>query len=670
MSRKRTVFSIGILIIILVILVISAYTLVNAYKRDVPIAQNGILDLTYRDLEERGFVSLKGDFNVYDGIYEPEELDTMYIVPKHMTFEDIRLYSYPKGTLTAKMIVNLDDVDIDGIIIEEIYTANKVFINGRLISSTGYIGNSMKSTIKGKKSVFLPLDDIDDVIEVIIQVGNYETISGQFERNIYIGDYKKLQHFYNLKLFIKLLSMGFFITVSFFLFGLYIKNRKYSYLLTLSIAGLLNFYFLLTHFEPIVLFNPKDKIYLINSWLHIFPAIFTQFLCAFTVILFYKIKPIYNNYKKFLIVNSILLFASMIILIIFDKVSYPIYIGAIIYTLCLMLYASFSSGKRFISGDRSSLLIYFALLAYVTSFGLLMYITLNQNSYQTLGYYNIYMILPQLFLYLILCYMTITHFSKQFSVTEISETELSRIVEEKAAELKTSYERLQQKDKQRAEMLVNISHDLRSPMTVVKGYVELLKKDKIDKEHLNQYMDTIYHKITYVTNLINELLTLANLENNDKISMEIDYVDAIIDEVVSQYNSNEYDIVVNMPKDIIMLCNDKNIYRLFNNLLDNAIEHSDKGVNINITGIIQGDNVIVEVRDTGKGISENDLTNIFDRFSKRNMEVKEDNNHFGLGLAICKAIVKRHNGNIVCKSEVGKGTTFIITLPLYEEDKK
>lgn len=670
MSRKRTVFSIGILIIILVILVISAYTLVNAYKRDAPIAQHGILDLTYSDLEERGFVSLKGDFNVYDGIYKPEELDTINIVPKYMTFEDIRLYSYPKGTLTAKMIVNLDDVDIDGIIIEEIYTANKVFINGRLISSTGYIGNSMKSTIKGKKSIFLPLEDIDDVIEVVIQVGNYETISGQFERNIYIGDYKKLQHFYNLKLFIKLLSMGFFITVSFFLFGLYIKNRKYSYLLTLSIAGLLNFYFLLTHFEPIVLFNPKDKIYLINSWLHIFPAVFTQFLCAFTVILFYKIKPIYKNYRKFLIVNSILLFASMIILIIFDKVSYPIYIGAIIYTLCLMLYASFLSGKRFISGDRSSLLIYFALLAYVTSFGLLMYITLNQNSYQTLGYYNIYMILPQLFLYLILCYMTITHFSKQFSVTEISETELSRIVEEKAAELKTSYERLQQKDKQRAEMLVNISHDLRSPMTVVKGYVELLKKDKIDKEHLNQYMDTIYHKITYVTDLINELLTLANLENNDKISMEIDYVDAIIDEVVSQYNSNEYDIVVNMPKDIIMLCNDKNIYRLFNNLLDNAIEHSDKGVNINITGIIQGDNVIVEVRDTGKGISENDLTNIFDRFSKRNMEVKEDNNHFGLGLAICKAIVKRHNGNIVCKSEVGKGTTFIITLPLYEEDKK
>lgn len=663
MIKKNTI----LLLLVIMILSFSILGVLHYFERDMPIAESGYLKVSREDMNQHNHIlPLKGDFMVHDGIVAPEDFDNINV--RLMTLNEIRLYDYPKGTLTAKMVVETENVSITGIIIEEIYTSNKVFVNGKLLSSAGYIDKDKKNTIKEKKSVFLPLNNIEDTFEVVIQIGNCETISGQLERNIFIGDFNSLQHFYNLKFFIKLLCMGFFITVSFFLFGLYIKNRKYGYLLSLSLAGILNFYFLLTHFEPIVFFHLTDKAYLVNSWLHTFPAVYAQFFSAITVILFYRLEPIYRYRKKFIITNMTLFLIPILILIVFDKVSYPLYLFTILYPLGLMVYAGIMSGKRFIAGERNAIFIFTGLFVYVLSFGLLIYIIFDHNPYQTLSHYNIFTMLPQVLFYIILCYFIITYFSKQFSISELSEAELSKRIEKKNAQLKHSFDKLKQKDTQRAEMLMNISHDLRSPMTVVKGYLDLLNKGKIDKDMFNKYIEIIYSKVSYVIDLINELLDLAHLDNETNITMTPEYIDMIIDKVIAQYKGMDYTITSDLPKKALILCSGKNMFRLFSNLLDNAIEYSGGNADIRLLGEITDGQVIIKVKDNGKGIETKDLSHIFERFTTRNTQSNEHNNHFGLGLAICKAIVQNHNGTISCESILGEGSTFTMTFPLYKEE--
>ena len=294
---------------------------------------------------------------------------------------------------------------------------------------------------------------------------------------------------------------------------------------------------------------------------------------------------------------------------------------------------------------------------------------LIQNPYQTLSYYSIFLVLPQIFFYITLCYFAITHFSKQFSITELSEAELARIIKEKNAQLQQSFDQLKQKDTQRAEMLMNISHDLRSPMTVVQGYADLLNKGKIDQSMYHEYMEIIYNKVSYVIDLINDLLALANLETNSNVSMAAENIDVIIGSIIAQYKRDDYSITADIPKDALIFCNGKNIFRLFCNLIDNAIEYSDDNAEIKISGEIADETIIIKIKDNGRGIETKNLSYIFERFSTRDTQTNEHGNHFGLGLAICKAIVDKHGGIIGCESILGEGTTFTITFPLYKGDE-
>ena len=485
---------------------------------------------------------------------------------------------------------------------------------------------------------------------------------------MYIGSYEGLQHFYNLKLCAKLICVGIMIAVFFILLGLYSKNKKHKYLLSLSLASIMSLYYLLTHIEPFALFTPTDKAYLIDTWLYTLPALFVLFLCVVTIILFYRIEPLYSHMKGFIKLNLFAFLISILTLIYFDKAGYPVYYLTLIYVYGLLIYAGVMCGIRFIQGTRSAIFLFAFVFGCIFYYILLSYVTFDSNPYQTLSYYSIFLVLPQIFFYITLCYFAITHFSKQFSITELSEAELARIIKEKNAQLQQSLDELKRKDTQRAEMLMNISHDLRSPMTVVQGYADLLNKGKIDQSMYHEYLEIIYNKVSYVIDLINELLDLANLETNKSIPMDAEYIDTIIEKVTAQYKSKDYTISTHIPKNTLVFCNGKNMFRLFSNLIDNAIEYSNENADIKLLGEIAGDKVVIQINDNGKGIETKNLSYIFERFSTRNTQTNEHGNHFGLGLAICKAIVQYHNGTINCDSILGEGTTFTITFPLYKGD--
>ena len=367
---------IGLLVLIIILLLLSMVVILDVFKREVPVAESGTIVITQDDLEQNnGVIALKGDFIAVDGIVSPNDFNNSNTTIKHMTLDEIRLYDYPQGTLTAKLTVNTQDVPITGIIIDEIHTSYKMFINGELVSSAGTIGTDQKSTIKAKKSAFLPLNDADDTLEIVIQIANFEKINGQLERNVYIGSYEGLQHFYNLKLCAKLICVGIMIAVFFILLGLYSKNKKHKYLLSLSLASIMSLYYLLTHIEPFALFTPTDKAYLIDTWLYTLPALFVLFLCVVTIILFYRIEPLYSHMKGFIKLNLFAFLISILTLIYFDKAGYPVYYLTLIYVYGLLIYAGVMCGIRFIQGTRSAIFLfafvfgcifYYILLSYVT----------------------------------------------------------------------------------------------------------------------------------------------------------------------------------------------------------------------------------------------------------------------------------------------------------------
>ena len=123
---------IGLLVLIIILLLLSMVVVLDIFEREVPVAESGRIVITQDDLEQNnGVIALKGDFLAVDGIVSPNDFNNSNTTIKHMTLDEIRLYDYPQGTLTAKLTVNTQDVPITGILIDEIHTSYKIFINRR-----------------------------------------------------------------------------------------------------------------------------------------------------------------------------------------------------------------------------------------------------------------------------------------------------------------------------------------------------------------------------------------------------------------------------------------------------------------------------------------------------------------------------------------------------------
>lgn len=662
MITIKKISNIRPLIALLVFLAIffCIHSIVVIFEKDFDIASEG--NITIHDLRD-SFISIEGEFRVYDGIIDSE----VGLSPKYMSLDDLIKYKYPSGTATAFMTVNLDNSKVSGLLIEEIYTSNEIYIDDKLVSKVGIVSETKKTSLREKKSVLIPINDTKDKFTIKIKIANFDLISGQFEKNIYVGDFLVLNDFNNKRLALKFLGVTFYFSISLILFGLYYKNKKYEHHLTLAIAGFFNFYILLIHYEPMVLFNIKGTFYLFNSYFSPLPSLFSQFFSAMTVILYFKEGSLYKNRKNFIKINTLLLIFVVLIVIIFDDVVNFLYILSLTYVMGLMVYSLIISAKHYIKKTPLAIWIYFGLAIYIISYNYLIYFALFTNKYQTISYYNIYMILGQILFYLIISYVSVTKFSSNFHETEIEEEKLESLVNLKTKELEDSYKELLIQDNIRKQMLQDISHDLRSPITVVKGYAELMKTNQIPYDQQSKYIDIIYHKTGYVSNLINELFALNGLENNKNYSMDIECLNDIINNTVLSFKTER--IILNLEKEIYLYCNEKQMYRLFNNLIENAIEHSKDDKEIIIDLYKNNENVIFRITDFGVGIPVTDLPYIFNRFSRSDKSRNTNENHFGLGLSISKAIVKNHNGEIFCDSKINHGTTFTIYLPYHEKEE-
>ncbi|GAB5520631.1 MAG: ATP-binding protein [Rhodothermales bacterium] len=230
---------------------------------------------------------------------------------------------------------------------------------------------------------------------------------------------------------------------------------------------------------------------------------------------------------------------------------------------------------------------------------------------------------------------------------------------------------LKRTDQIRRDLIANVSHDLRSPIASIQGYLEtiLIKAESLSKPHLVNYVDTALSSTRKLNTLVGELFELSKLDakqiepENESFGL-LDLVQDIVQQFEPKAQSAGVTLAAELPEQAPLVFADiRLVDRAISNLIDNAIRHTPAGGEVRIAPFIDGDGVRVQVIDTGVGISAEDLPHIFDRFYRVDKSRNTRTGGAGLGLAITKKIVELHNSTLSVKSALGEGTTFSFMLP-------
>jgi signal transduction histidine kinase/DNA-binding response OmpR family regulator len=232
---------------------------------------------------------------------------------------------------------------------------------------------------------------------------------------------------------------------------------------------------------------------------------------------------------------------------------------------------------------------------------------------------------------------------------------------------------LKKLDQIKSDFVSTVSHDLRSPLTAILGYVDLIERAGPVKEIQKNFLDRIQLSVHNITNLVDDLLNLGKIEagfDTRKEYLDLNFfTQQAIEELSIKLQQSNIQLVKHGP------VHGPQIYasaiqmrQLLNNLLTNAIKYSPTGTTIQVNLEENGDQLILQIIDQGFGIPAGDLPYIFDKFYRSGNIIGSDIPGSGLGLAIVKSIVESHQGRIWVDSTVGKGSTFTVVFPILRNE--
>lgn len=224
----------------------------------------------------------------------------------------------------------------------------------------------------------------------------------------------------------------------------------------------------------------------------------------------------------------------------------------------------------------------------------------------------------------------------------------------------------------RRGFVANVSHELRSPMTSMQGYVQGMLDGTIPQEDYPKYLNVVLSETKRLTKLISELLDLSRIESG-KFPLKYQKFDAneLIARIMFQYEQRIEEKHINVDisfrqEQCMVWADPDRISQVVVNLIDNAVKFLEDGGNLTVWTLMDEDHAIVTIKDDGVGISQDDLPFIFDRFYK--VDKAHSGKGTGLGLSIVKKILEQHGQDIRCTSTPGHGTTFMFTLAKYTPD--
>lgn len=227
-------------------------------------------------------------------------------------------------------------------------------------------------------------------------------------------------------------------------------------------------------------------------------------------------------------------------------------------------------------------------------------------------------------------------------------------------------------DTLRRELIANVSHDLRTPLAILKGYVETLqiKRDSLSEEQKQEYLQITHDNIDKLSNLINQLFDYSKLEAEQVTPIKEPFsITELSHDLIAKFKvlAAQKSIVLNLdnPEANCMVFADVSLVeRALQNLIENAIKYTEKGGKVTLSLLKKGKNIEINITDTGTGIPVNEQPFIFDRYKQVDKSAKKQG--YGLGLAIVKKIMDLHDTTITVLSKPKEGSSFIFNLPAYQ----
>ena len=244
---------------------------------------------------------------------------------------------------------------------------------------------------------------------------------------------------------------------------------------------------------------------------------------------------------------------------------------------------------------------------------------------------------------------------------------------EMAERIEKQMEELRKSDTLRRELIANVSHDLRTPLATLQGYIEtiLIKENRLTGEERNQYLRIAIRHCKRLSKLVSELLDLAKLDSHEIFPQcEPFNLSELVQDVVQKFQlkaeEKQIHLVTDFEKGLPFANADIGlIERALENLMENAIHYTPQGGSIRLVLTSGRKDISVQVSDTGHGIPKEELPHIFNRFYQLDKSRQGEEGHSGLGLAITKRIIELHDRSIEVSSSLGSGTTFTFHIPVF-----
>ncbi len=253
---------------------------------------------------------------------------------------------------------------------------------------------------------------------------------------------------------------------------------------------------------------------------------------------------------------------------------------------------------------------------------------------------------------------------------------LGRHYNKMAERIREQLEDLKKHDHLRRELVANVSHDLRTPLAALQGYIETLKlkSDSFDDATRTEYLDTALKHSRRLTKLVEELFELAKLDAKEiRLNCEPFSLAELVQDIIQKLSLTAKTEGIKLTMQVadglpFVMADIALIERALENLVSNALRHTSAGGEITLTLSLLEDDIEIVVQDNGQGIPESDLASIFDRFYRGHNKERSDH-HAGLGLAIAQQIIQLHDSEIVVISTEGEGSRFSFCLSHWKSNK-
>lgn len=223
------------------------------------------------------------------------------------------------------------------------------------------------------------------------------------------------------------------------------------------------------------------------------------------------------------------------------------------------------------------------------------------------------------------------------------------------------------------EFISTVSHELRTPLTSIRGFSQTLLNswDKIDDENKKKFIKIIEEQSNRLIHLVENVLSVSKMNADTEILKKVGVNEAIkktLPLFTEQYKTKNFRLNLKPDLPPARLDEDK-FQQILTNLIDNAAKYSADNKTVTVSTELLGNTVVIKIKDEGVGIRKEDFDKLFKKFSRLENHLTSTTQGNGLGLYITKELVEKMNGEISFESEEGKGTTFIVKLPIYNQEE-